>query len=118
MPARVVVVCKDPRFCGEVTKALRGAGYIVAVFQDSHAALESLDAASRAEILITDVEFDPGRPRGLSLSRMALTRCPDLKSIFIGRPEHAEHVSDHGIFLEQPTTVRKLMSTVEGLLTR
>jgi DNA-binding NtrC family response regulator len=53
MPARVVVVPDDPDFGLAITVAIKVAGYEVAMFADSLAALEALHDAKRIEMLIT-----------------------------------------------------------------
>ena len=71
MPARIVIVHDEPDFADPLTAALRLAGHDVATFMDSQVGWDALDAAERIELLITRVDFPPGKPHGVSLARMA-----------------------------------------------
>ena len=79
MPARIVVVHDDPEFVDQLQSALRRAGRDVAAFADLMDALAALDAAQRIEVLITRMQFPPGKPNGLALARMARHKRPGIR---------------------------------------
>jgi hypothetical protein len=58
------------RFADRAAFALCGAGYEVAVFADPIKALNALDTATTVEILITRVNYPPGKPNGVALALM------------------------------------------------
>jgi DNA-binding NtrC family response regulator len=91
VPARLVVVHDDPGFSQQAVDALRLAGYEVAAFTDPMAALDALKNALRVEVLITCVQFPPGKPNGVALALMARHKRPGIKVLFTARPEFAEH---------------------------
>jgi hypothetical protein len=51
------------------------------------------------ELLITRVNLPPGSPHGVSLAMMARRKIPDLKVLFIARPEQQEHTDGIGEFI-------------------
>lgn len=115
MPARVVVVHDDPVFLGDTTTSLRLAGHEVAEYADPMAALDALLGVERIEVLVTRVQFAPGKPHGISLAQMARRRRPALKVIFTGRSEFEEDVRGIGEFMPLPVTVSTLVRAVERL---
>jgi DNA-binding response OmpR family regulator len=118
MPARVVVVHDEPEFVDELVAALNLAGYQVAVFPDPIAAWGALEAARLTEVLITCVQFPPGKSNGLALAYMARANRRSIQVIFTALPEFASECEDAGVFLPQPVPVRHVVKTVELLLQR
>src|SRR5580658_7779028 len=88
MPARIVVVNDDKEFTDLLAVALRSAGHDVATYPDPLAAWGALEAAERTEVLVTCMEFAPGKSNGLALTRMARSKRPQIKVIFAALPEH------------------------------
>jgi DNA-binding response OmpR family regulator len=86
MPARIVIVHDEPDFADPLTATLRSEGHDVATFTDPTIGLDALDAARRVELLITCVNFPPGKPNGVSLARMARYRRPDIRVCLRGFP--------------------------------
>ena len=116
MPARIVVVHDDSDFNVAATVALTLAGYDVAAFVDPMAALHALEAARTVEALVTRMRFGPGRPNGLELARMARRRRPDIRVLFIAKPEFAVHAAGLGDFIATPTTPTDIVEGVRRLL--
>ena len=117
MPARIVVVHDDEHFTRTLTTALRSAGHDVAAFQDPLLAHDPIETAQRVEVLITRVEFPPGRSNGLSLARMTRSKRPGLKVLFVALPEHLPQIEGLGAFLPLTTPVESVLATVERMLT-
>jgi DNA-binding response OmpR family regulator len=105
MPARIVLAHDDADFLRKAAAAIRAAGYEVAAFDRSMAAVDALRNAQTVELLITRVNFPPGSPHGVSLANMARrnmarSKIPNLKVLFIARPEHRQY--------EPPRVCRRL----------
>jgi DNA-binding NtrC family response regulator len=116
MPARVVVVHDDPLFIEQVTTALRDRGLTVAVFEDPMKALDGLETAQLIELLITRVQFAPGKPNGISLALMARTKRPGMKVLLVALPEFARLAAGIGEFMPAPINVPDLVVAAERLL--
>jgi DNA-binding NtrC family response regulator len=116
VPARIVIVHDDPEFAEEVASALKRVGYDAVAFTDSMKALEALDDPKKIELLITRVRFQPGKPNGVSLARMARQKRPRIKILFTALPEFAELVDGLGEFMPLPIELPALMAAVERLL--
>jgi len=116
VPARIVVVHDDPEFAEQVVSALAGLGHDAVAFTDPMKALEALDDPKKIELLITRVRFQPGKPNGVSLARMARQKRPRIKVLFTALPEFAELVDGVGEFMPLPVELPELMAAVERLL--
>jgi DNA-binding NtrC family response regulator len=116
MPARIVMVHDDEAFVVAAAVALRSAGYSIVTFADPMLALEALLDARTAELLITRIEFAPGKPNGVALARMSMAKRSGMKVVFTARPEFAKHADGLGVFLASPVDVADLVATVAGLL--
>ena len=116
MPAQIVLVHDDKSFLEEVAAAFAGRGYDIAAFEKSMTALSALEAAERADVLITRLSFPPGNPNGVSLARIALLRRPGIKVIFAGGEQMREYAAGVGEFLPNPISVSELVETVTRLL--
>ena len=116
MPARIVLVHDDHTFSEAVVEALQAADHDVAAFDDVLAAWEALREASTIEVLITRVQFGPGKPHGVSLAQFARTSCPRVRILFVARPEYAAHAEGNGVFLPMPVEPRTVVETVKRVL--
>jgi DNA-binding NtrC family response regulator len=116
MPARIVIVHDEPDFADPLTAALRLAGHDVVTFTDPTAGWDALDEARRVEVLVTRVDFSPGKPHGVSLARMARYKQPDIRIVFTALPEFAEHIDGLGEFVPMPANVPDVMLAVIRLL--
>ena len=116
MTARLVVVHDDPSFLDGTVAALQGAGYDVAAFSQSMAALGALESAQRVDMLITRVVFPEGTPHGVALALMAQTKRPGVKVLFTARPEMAPYTEDIGEVLVAPVTAEAVLAKVREML--
>jgi DNA-binding NtrC family response regulator len=116
MPARVVVVHDEPDFIDRVVGALRRADLDVAAMADPLAALDALEASDRIEVLVTRVQFGPGKPNGVTLARMARTKRPGIRILFTARAEFEEYADGLGEFMAAPINVPDVVAAVERLL--
>ena len=116
MPARVVVVHDDPAFVEQLVSALRAAGHEVAAFADPLDAWGDLSTPQRIGVLITGVEFSPGRSNGVALALKARTKRPKLHVLFTAQLELSQATAGLGTFMEAPVTVPAILSTVTRLL--
>jgi CheY-like chemotaxis protein len=118
MPARVVVVHDEPGFVEELVAALNLAGHQVAAYADPLAAWDALAATRLTEVLITRVQFPPGKSNGLALALMARANRPGIQVIFIALPQFARECEDVGLFLPLPVSVPHVVKTAGLLLQR
>jgi DNA-binding NtrC family response regulator len=116
MPARIVMAHDDEEFVIATTVALRNAGYTIVTFTDSMLALEALLEARSVELLITRVEFAPGKPNGIALARIGRGKRSGMKVVFTALPEYANHAEGLGAFLPLRVDVADLVATVMRLL--
>ncbi len=117
MPASVLIVHNDLAFVAVATATLRGAGHDVASFTDPIVALDALEAARRAEVLITRVLFPKGKPNGVSLALVAQSKRPGLRVIFVARADQERHAKGVGdLFMPMPVDLPKLVEEVTHLV--
>jgi DNA-binding NtrC family response regulator len=116
MPARIVVVHNNPTFREPLAASLKASGHAVASFADISVAWDALEAAEQMEILVTRVNFGPGKPHGVALARSARFRKPGVRVLIVGRPEYAEDAAGIGLFLPNSATVSRVADTVERML--
>lgn len=116
MPAQIVLVHDDKSFLEEVAAAFAALGHDIAAFERSITALSALEAAERADVLITRLSFPPGNPNGVSLARIARLRRPGIKVFFAGPEQMREYTEGVGEFLPSPISASELVETVTRLL--
>ena len=113
MPARVVFVLDEPGFADETASALQAQGHDALALSDPMTALELLERAERLELLVTCLDFPPGKPNGIALGRMARLKRPGTRVLFVGPADLEKHAAGLGRFLTSPVTVPQV---VEGVL--
>jgi DNA-binding NtrC family response regulator len=116
MPAMVVIVHDDSNLTAQTKAALEQKGFDVAAFTDPLAALPALENARSADLLITRVDFGPGKPHGVSLALMARMRRPRIKVLFVTRPENRLHTEGVGEYLPAPAAVEDVVAAAERVL--
>lgn len=116
MPARIVFVHDDPAFTEPAASALGAAGHTVAAFTDPMQALNALEAAREAELLITRIDFGPGKINGIALARMARFRRRGIRVLFMAPSGMEKHAAGLGELLPQPTDVADLIEAAGRLL--
>jgi hypothetical protein len=95
-----------------VAVALKVAGYEVSMFPDPMVALDALESTSDVKVLITNLQFPPGKPNGISLARVARVKRPGLQVVIIGRPEFAAHADGLGAFVPAPIDIADVVDIV------
>jgi DNA-binding NtrC family response regulator len=116
MPARVVVVYDDPDFVDQLALAIRSEGHDVAIFADPVAAWDALEAAQRTEVLVTRVQFPPGKSNGVAIARMARSKRPEIRILFVALPEFAREAAEYGEFIPFPSNPSEVAAAVKRLL--
>jgi DNA-binding NtrC family response regulator len=116
MPARIVVVHDDPTFRDPLVASLEADGHEVEAFVDTFVAWDALQTAQRMEVLVTRVDFGPGKPHGVALARAARRRRPGVRVLIVARSDYTEDAAGVGLFLPYPATVPQVAETVERML--
>jgi hypothetical protein len=116
MPAEVVVVLQDATLASNTAEALQALGRNAVAIQDPMAALSTLEAARRIDLLVTSGDFAPGKPNGLALARMTRMKRPDLQVVFVGPTTLADIVTSTGAFIPTPTTASEIAIIVEQMI--
>ena len=113
MPARVVIVLNEPEVADKTVSALRAQGHEALALSDPMTALELLEGAERLEVLVTSLDFAPGKPNGIALGRITRLKRPDIRVLFVGPADLEKHTEGLGTFLTSPVSVPQV---VEGVL--
>ena len=116
MPARIMIVHDEPDFADDVASILKSGEDDVARYANPAAALDALESAERIELLVSCVDFGPGKLNGVALARMARARRPEIDVLLIGPLELAQDAGGLGHFLREPVSPWELMTTIERLL--
>lgn len=114
MPASVTLVHDDPTFLWQAAAALSEAGHEVDVFADPISALNEIEVAT-VTIFITRVTFFPGKPNGVSMASLLLTKYPGMKVIFVDQSGWKAHTVGIGEFIPQPFDVTKMVEIVNRI---
>lgn len=112
MSAQIVLVHDGEPFRALTGEALRDAGYGVVEYQDALAATVVLERPHTFALLITRLNFAPGRSNGAALARMVKSRKPQLRVIFVTDATTHEEAEHLGVFLAPPMTVERLLGAV------
>ena len=113
---RVVVVHDDASFLGDLVNALNRAGYDVAAFAETPAALAAIETDERVEMLITRIIFPQGMPHGVSLALTARLKRRNIKVLFLARPDMVEHAEGVGDVLVMPVLAEDVVAKVREML--
>ena len=111
-----MIVHDEPDFVDEVASILKSGEDDVATYANPAAALDALESAERIELLVSCVDFGPGKLNGVALARMARARRPEIDVLLIGPLELAQDAGGLGHFLREPVSPWELMTTIERLL--
>ena len=82
------------------------------------AASDAIPSGRPFDLVVTKVDFGPGKPHGVSLALMMRSRLPGLKVLFISRPEFKEHTTGAGEFIATPISASDLLATVDRMIAR
>ena len=116
MPAQIVLVHDDSDFNVAATLALTVAGLDVAAFVDPTSAIQALERARTVEALVTRIQFGPDKPDGFALARTARKMRPDIRVLFVARPEFAASAVGLGEFIAAPITPTDIVEGVRRVL--
>ena len=118
MPAPVVVVHDDPIIRETAIQALQAAGFEAVAFDDPMRALAAVEKDSSARVLVSRINFGPGKLNGPALWRMLkFKRSPGLPitALYVDAQKNAPHV-DNDEFLPLPLDAVRLVGAVQRLL--
>jgi DNA-binding NtrC family response regulator len=116
MLTAVVVVHDDDETRELATHALRGAGYEVTALDSPMQVLDEMDSPTRIRVLVTRVDFGPGKLNGTALARMVRHKQPSAKVVFVARDQNRPHTTELGEFLPMPLDPKALVDVVSRLL--
>jgi|SRR5689334_9694996 len=116
MPARIVVVLNESGFADKTVSALQAQGQDALALTDPMTALDLLERAERLEVLVTCLDFPPGKPNGIALGLMATSKRPGIRVLFVGPAELQKHADGIGTFLTSPVTVSQVVEGVSRML--
>jgi DNA-binding NtrC family response regulator len=117
MPARLVVANDDPSFLAKIHEALRDARFDAVIYSDSMTALNAMESAHKIELLVTGIDFGPGKPNGIALARMARFKRSGTKVLFTGAAKFAAYAEGLGMFMALPVKVEDVVEAIRELLT-
>lgn len=112
MPVRIILVHDDRTFLEDLAAALEKAGHDVTMFDNSTSAWDALRAAEDVDVLITRIQFGPGKPHGVALAQWARMSCPRARVLFTARPEFEPYAEGIGAFLSMPAETSKVVEIV------
>src|ERR1700746_2747144 len=115
MPTSVIVVHDDFDTRELATHTIRDAGYEVTAFESPMSVLDAMDSPTRVRVLITRVDFGPGKLNGAALARMVRQRQPTIKVVFIAQEENRRYTTELGEFLPMPLDPEALADVVGRL---
>ena len=117
VPAPVLVVHDEPETRELAVSALRVAGLRAVGFDDPMKALAAIEANVRVRVLVTRVDFGPGKLNGAALARMLPVKRREIRVVFVALPENQVHAESEGEFVPMPLNPYILVDTVARLLT-
>jgi len=116
MPAPVVVVHQQFDTRRMLISTVRAAGYDVAGFADPIKALDAIEAGSRARVLVTRLDFGPGKLNGIALARMIRHKGLGVQVVFVGRADKARYLDSTEAFVPHPVDLDAVADAVRRVL--
>lgn len=123
MPATIVIVHDNKTIRSAARLAIRSAGHDVAAFADPMTALDAIEANSKVRVLVTRIDFGPGRLNGVALVQMLRVKQitqdgrSSLQPIFLDRSDNAHHAKGIGAFVPVPFDPPTLVAAIGTALT-
>jgi CheY-like chemotaxis protein len=112
----VVLVLEDDDVCRDVARGiLRGAGFDVICASNFSEAVSCVEDGGKIDIALVDVRMPAGTPHGISFARVAQTRHPSLKVIFMSanyRSQDLRLIDEDEVFLCKPFAPQQLLDVV------
>jgi DNA-binding NtrC family response regulator len=118
MPAPVIVIHDDTDTRELAVSALRAAGLEVVGFDDPMKVLNAIEADTRVRVLVSSVDFGPGKLNGVALARMLKVKRRDIEAVFVAPLADTVYADGVGEFLLSPIDPPSLFDTVARLLSR
>lgn len=119
MLAPIVIVGQDAKFVAKLADELRDVGLDTSEFTNPMAFVDALvKSSSKAavEVLVTEIQFGPGKPHGYSIANMLTHRRPAARVVFLGWPALELETTGSGEFVSLPTSTPRVLTAVLGLL--
>lgn len=116
MPAPVVVVHQQLETQHMLMSTVRAAGYEVAGFGDPLKALDAIETGSRARVLVTRLDFGPGKLNGIALARMIRHKGLGVQVVFVGRADKARYLDTTEEFVPHPVDPKAVADAVRRAL--
>ncbi len=117
MPAPVVVVHQQLETRNMLMSIVRAAGFEVAGFADPIKALDAIENGSRARVLVTRLDFGPGKLNGIALARMLRHKGLGVQIVFVGRADKARYLDRTEAFVPHPVDPEAVADAVRHALT-
>jgi DNA-binding NtrC family response regulator len=114
----LVVVHDDATLRAAMIAGLVAAGHGVDGFADPMLAWGTCHAGPDMGVLITGVNFPPGRSNGVALARMTVSENSATQVLFVTAPEFAAHTDGMGQTILLPAPVSDVVKAVARLLAR
>ena len=116
MPAPVVIVHQQLETRRMLISTVRAAGYEVAGFADPIKALDAIETGSRARVLVTRLDFGPGKLNGIALARMIRHKRLGVEVVFVGRADKAQYLDETEAFVPHPVDLDAVADAVRRAL--
>lgn len=116
MPAPVVVLHQQAETRQMLMSTIQDAGFEVVGFADPLKALDAIEAGSRARVLVTRLDFGPGKLNGIALARMIRHKGLEVQVVFIGREHNARYLDDDEEFVPHPVDPEAVTGAVRRAL--
>ena len=116
MPAPVVIVHQQLETRRMLISTVRAAGYEVAGFADPIKALDAIETGSRARVLVTRLDFGPGKLNGIALARMIRHKRLGVEVVFVGRADKAQYLDGTEAFVPHPVDLDAVADAVRRAL--
>jgi DNA-binding NtrC family response regulator len=117
MPAPVVVVHQQLETLNMLMATIRAAGFEVTGFADPLKALDAIENGSRARVLVTRLDFGPGKLNGIALARMLRHKGLGVEVVFVGRADKARYLDSTEAFVPHPVDPEAVADAVRQALT-
>ncbi|GGH24757.1 hypothetical protein GCM10007036_31390 [Alsobacter metallidurans] len=116
--SHVLLVEDDEPLLYALGRSLQGEGFTVTAVRCAQDALRVLEgAATRVDVMVTDIHLGDHAAHGISLAQMARMRRFDMRVIFItGSAESIKHANAHGPALLKPINPDHLAATIRDEL--
>lgn len=116
MPAPVLIAHQESNTREMLLSAVRADGHEAVGFGDPLKALGALEADSRVRVLVTCVDFEPGKLNGVALANMLRNKRHAVKVVFVDQPENERYTHGVGEFIRHPVEPQAVAAAVDRLL--